>query len=88
MLRPDILFRCRALWEKRLGPGVNRAEYAAPVEIRCHAEIERGCDGLTGRIFLPAGLAVSPGDKLTAEGAACFVKAVRFFPTHGECEIA
>lgn len=88
MLRPDCLFRQRALWEKRLGPGVNRAEYAPPVELRCHAEIERGCEAVKGRVFLPAACGVGPGDRLRVEGCACFVKSALAYPTHVECEIA
>lgn len=88
MLSPAFMMLSIARWEKRLGTDVSRALYAEPVELACWAEVQRGCGGNGGVVFLPAGYAPSPGDRLTVEGEALFVKAVTAYPTHVECETA
>lgn len=88
MLKPDFLFHHRALWEKRVGVGVNRAEYGEPIELPCRVEVKRGCESMTGRIFLPAACGAGPGDRVTVEGGQYLLKAVSAFPTHIEGELA
>lgn len=88
MLSPRFMMMSIARWEKRMGVDVSRAIYAEPIELACWAEISRGCEANGGVVYLPAGYAISPGDRLTVDGDALFVKAVTAYPTHVECEIA
>lgn len=88
MLNPTFMMMSVARWEKRLGTDVNRAVYAEPVELACWAEVQTGCEGNRGTVYLPAGYEIFPGDRLCVEGAVLLVKAAVAYPTHVECEIA
>lgn len=88
MLSPAFMMMQIARWEKRTGPETARAAYEEAVEIPCWAELLLDCSGPKGRVFLPAGRDVRPGDRITLDGEACFIKSVLRLPTHLECELA
>ena len=69
MLTPAFALRERAMWEKRLGAGVNGSRFAEAVDVKCRV------DGKT--ILLPPCLDAGPGDRITIDGAAFLLKEVR-----------
>lgn len=63
MLSPGFALGERALWEKRLGAGVNGSHFDGAVEVKCRLDGKR--------IFLPP-LDAGPGDRITI-GARVFI---------------
>lgn len=68
MLTPAFALRQRAIWEKRLGAGLNASRFEEAVEIRCRV------DGKT--ILLPASVNAGPGDRLTIDESVYLLKDV------------
>lgn len=69
MLTPAFALRQRAMWEKRLGAGVNGSRFAEAVEVKCRL------DGKT--VLLPATVDAGPGDRLSIDGRTLLLKEVR-----------
>ena len=69
MLTPAFALRQRAMWEKRLGAGVNGSRFAGAAEVKCRV------DGKT--ILLPPCVDAGPGDRITVGGSVFLLKDVQ-----------
>lgn len=77
MLRPNFALRQRALWERRVGSAVNRADYAPPVALPCRVDARLSAHENHISILLPAGCPAAPGDRIEFEGRRYLLLSVR-----------